>query len=92
MNLDELDHSVQPGRPSAQAWTCWKLCGESASEVLETMFFSEALPADCEHAWLATACIGGRGFLRIARRQDAGGGVEDAADSIASGFWGWIPR
>ena len=61
------------------------------SEVLETMFFSEAEPAGCEHAWLVSApCAWVRfegshcGEMQLAASMDA-------ADAIAAGFLGLDP-
>jgi len=61
------------------------------AEVLETMFFAEAEPACCEHAWLPSAeavCIGfdgsHTGVMRLCVSREA-------ADSIASAFLGLEP-
>lgn len=59
-----------------------------AAEVMETMFFTEALVTDCDHGWLGrafTACVNfdgthcGQVFLAIST---------EAAQSIAAGFLG----
>jgi CheY-specific phosphatase CheX len=61
------------------------------AEVLETMFFAEAVAADCAHDWLSSA-VGARigfagshlGELRLSVSRDA-------ADSIACAFLGLEP-
>ena len=59
-----------------------------AAQVLETMFFEEAVPSACNHAWLATAISAhiyfdgshcGEFLLSVS---------PDTAQSIASGFLG----
>src|SRR4029077_9711129 len=61
------------------------------AEVLETMFFTEALPPECSHAWLSAA-------LEVRIRFEGShfgemrlGISREAADSIACAFLGLEP-
>jgi len=62
-----------------------------AAEVLETMFFAEAVPSACSHTWLGAAVsvrIRFEGSHSGQMRLSASG---DAADSIACAFLGLEP-
>jgi Chemotaxis phosphatase CheX len=48
--LEKLD-------PAAQAADLAEILRGVVAEVLETMFFTEALPVDCEHGWFSDAIL-----------------------------------
>jgi CheY-specific phosphatase CheX len=56
------------------------------SEVLETMFFSEAMPGDCEHSWLSSAVSVRVGFIGSHVGHMCLGVSGAAAASITSAF------
>ncbi len=95
--LDGLDQSAQPENLTAQAELAApgaelvEILRGVSSEVLETMFFSEALPADCEHDRLGTACTARVAFSGSHSGQMLVAVSGEAADSIASGFMGLDP-
>jgi CheY-specific phosphatase CheX len=59
-----------------------------AAEVLETMFFTEAEPVACEHAWLAGAHTARVRFEGSHCGEMLLGVSEEAADPIAASFLG----
>ena len=63
-----------------------------AAEVLETMFFEEAVPAACEHAWLSTAVSVHVSFEGSHQGEFLLSVSPDTARSIASGFLGVDPE
>ena len=81
--------NVQAAEPSAPELL--EVLRSVSSEVLETMFFSEGLPADCEHAWLQAACVARVGFSGSHCGQMQVAVSHDAVDCIASGFMGIDP-
>lgn len=88
--LRELDPVTRPETASPDEIMPHLMPG-IISEVLETMFFTEAEPAACEHGWLPSApCVrvrfegSHRGQLLLALSQDA-------ADPVAAGFLGLEP-
>jgi CheY-specific phosphatase CheX len=62
-----------------------------AAEVLETMFFTEAEPAACEHAWLEDAPTARVRFEGSHRGEMLLGVSLEAADPIAASFLGLEP-
>jgi CheY-specific phosphatase CheX len=62
-----------------------------AAEVLETMFFTEAEAAACEHGWLATAHCARIRFEGSHLGEMLLGVSAEAADPIASSFLGLDP-
>ena len=72
--------------------TLAKVLGRVTAEVLETMFFAEAVAADCSHAWL-NAAVGAsirfEGSHLGKMRLSVSG---EAADSIACAFLGLEPE
>src|SRR5258708_7135276 len=62
-----------------------------AAEVLETMFFTEALVTDCEHAWLASAVSAHIHFKGSHHGDMLLSVSSEAADSIAPSFLGIDP-
>jgi len=63
-----------------------------SGEVLETMFFTEAMPADCEHSWLGGAVSVQVGFdgSHVGEMWLAVG--EEAVPALASAFLGLDPE
>lgn len=59
-----------------------------AAEVLETMFFEEAVPGACEHAWLAQAVSAHLSFEGSHCGEFLLSASPDTARSIAAGFLG----
>ena len=64
---------------------------EVAGEVLETMFFTEAEMADCEHAWLGAAPCARIGFDGSHCGEMQLAVSTEAADPIAASFLGLEP-
>lgn len=62
------------------------------SEVLETMFFSEAIPGDCEHSWLSSAVSVRVSFIGTHFGQMWLSVSGEAAASIASAFLALDPQ
>src|SRR5579864_7124275 len=71
--------------------SCVEVVSRAMDEVLETMFFADAVAANCSHQWLGSALGARRRFagshwgemrLRVS---------PDAADSIACAFLGLEP-
>ncbi len=62
-----------------------------AAEVLETMFFTEAELADCEHAWLEAGCSARVGFEGSHFGEMLFGMSAEAVDPIAASFLGLDP-
>jgi hypothetical protein len=62
-----------------------------AAEVLETMFFTEAELADCEHEWLGAASSARLGFEGSHFGEMLLGVAEEAVDPIAASFLGLDP-
>jgi CheY-specific phosphatase CheX len=62
-----------------------------AAAVLETMFFTEAEPAPCEHAWLAAARTARIRFEGSHRGEMLLGVSVEAVDPIAASFLGLEP-
>src|SRR5579863_4966259 len=62
-----------------------------ATEVLETMFFTEAEPVACEHGWLASATCACIRFEGSHRGEMLLGVSPEAADPIAASFLGLDP-
>jgi CheY-specific phosphatase CheX len=62
-----------------------------AGEVLETMFFTEAELADCEHAWLGAGSTARVGFEGAHFGEMFLGVSAEAADPIAASFLGLEP-
>ncbi len=62
-----------------------------AAEVLETMFFTEAELADCEHGWLEAASCASVGFEGSHFGEMVLGVSAEAADPIAASFLGLDP-
>jgi CheY-specific phosphatase CheX len=63
-----------------------------AAEVLETMFFEEAVPSACEHAWLAQAVSARLSFEGSHCGEFLLSVSPDTARSIAAGFLGVDPE
>jgi CheY-specific phosphatase CheX len=63
-----------------------------AAQVLETMFFEEAVPGPCEHGWLADALSVQVSFEGSHRGDFLLSVSADTARSIASGFLGLDPE
>lgn len=61
------------------------------SEVLETMFFTEAEVSPCEHGWLESAACAGVRFEGSHFGEMLLGVSEEATDAMASGFLGLDP-
>lgn len=62
-----------------------------AGDVLETMFFTEAEPAACEHAWLGAAQTARIRFAGSHRGEMLLGVSVEAVDPIAASFLGLEP-
>jgi CheY-specific phosphatase CheX len=62
-----------------------------AAEVLETMFFTEAERAPCEHAWIESAACARIGFEGSHRGEMLLAVSNEAADPIAASFLGLDP-
>ena len=62
-----------------------------AAEVLETMFFTEAEPCRCEHAWLPSAACAGARFTGSHLGEMLLAMSADAAVPIAASFLGLEP-
>jgi CheY-specific phosphatase CheX len=65
--------------------------GRVAAEVLETMFFEEAVPTACEHSWLAGAISAQVTFNGSHSGEFLLSVSADTAYTIASGFLGLDP-
>jgi len=76
-----LDGDPEAGLTAAQV----------AAEVLETMFFTEAEPAACEHAWVRAAQTARIRFSGSHHGEMLLGVSEEAADPIAASFLGLEP-
>ena len=63
-----------------------------AAEVLETMFFTEAELADCEHGWLAEGSAARVGFEGSHFGEMLFGVSAEAVDPIAASFLGLDPE
>ncbi|HEV8039624.1 MAG TPA: chemotaxis protein CheX [Bryobacteraceae bacterium] len=63
-----------------------------AAQVLETMFFEEAVATACEHAWLPTAVTVHVSFEGSHRGEFLLSVAPDTARSIAAGFLGLDPE
>jgi CheY-specific phosphatase CheX len=63
-----------------------------AAQVLETMFFEEAVPTACDHAWLSTAVSVHVSFEGSHQGEFLLSVSPDTARSIASGFLGLDPE
>ncbi len=87
-----MPEQLQQAGPAEQVPKFGGVVVRVAAEVLETMFFEEAVPSACEHAWLAQAVSaqvrfegshGGEFLLSV---------PPDTARSIAAGFLGVDPE
>lgn len=78
------------GDPAA-GQTAVRLADEVAAEVLETMFFTEAEPAACEHTWLQAAGTARIRFDGSHHGQMRLGVSLEAVDPIAASFLGLDP-
>ncbi len=63
-----------------------------AAQVLETMFFEEAVPSACEHTWLSTAVSVHVSFEGSHQGEFLLSVSPDTARSIAAGFLGLDPE
>jgi CheY-specific phosphatase CheX len=63
-----------------------------AAQVLETMFFEEAVPTPCDHAWLSTAVSVHVSFEGSHQGEFLLSVSPDTARTIASGFLGLDPE
>ncbi len=64
----ELEKLEATGRSRPEALP--RTLGRVSAEVLETMFFTEAVAVECEHGWLADAVSVRVDFDGIAFRRD----------------------
>ena len=69
-----------------------KIVVRVAAEVLETMFFEEAVPTACDHTWLPTAVSVHVSFEGSHQGEFLLSVSPDTARSIASGFLGLDPE
>jgi len=86
--LKELE---QQGRPEPAEDGFVKLVRSVVAEVLETMFFAEAVPSECGHSWMGAAVsarVPFEGSHSGEMRLDVSG---EAADAVASAFLGADP-
>ena len=89
MREPEPELETQPAETAPDALR--DVIGRVPAEVLETMFFAEAIPADCGHEWL-NAAVGARIRFEGSHRGEMRLSVSGAAaDSIACAFLGLEP-
>jgi Chemotaxis phosphatase CheX len=83
---DTLEGDPQAGQTADRVAD--QVADQVASEVLETMFFTEAEPVACEHAWLGAAHTARIRFDGSHRGEMLLGVSGEAVDSIAASFLG----
>ena len=81
-----MPEQLQPASPVEEAPEFGPVVIRVAAEVLETMFFEEALPSACEHAWLAQAVSAQLSFDGSHCGEFLLSVSPDTARSIAAGF------
>jgi|HubBroStandDraft_4_1064222.scaffolds.fasta_scaffold01555_12 CheY-specific phosphatase CheX len=87
-----MPEQLQPARPVEEAPEFGPVVIRVAAEVLETMFFEEALPSACEHAWLAQAVSAQLSFEGSHCGEFLLSVPPGTARSIAAGFLGVDPE
>ncbi len=83
-----MPEQLQQARPAEQAPEFGAVVVRVAAEVLETMFFEEAVPSACDHAWLELAVSAHLSFDGSHRGTFLLSVSPDTARSIAAGFLG----
>jgi hypothetical protein len=68
-----------------------EVVGCTTAEVLETMFFTEAVMTECEHAWIGSAVSAGLRFEGTHTGEILLNVGAETADLLASGFLGLDP-
>jgi CheY-specific phosphatase CheX len=86
----ELEQQEQPSPPEQQS-PMDQVLQHVAAEVLETMFFTEAELADCDHGWLDAAASARVGFEGSHLGEMLFGVSAEAVDPIAAAFLGLDP-
>ena len=87
-----MPEQLQQGSAAEEAPEFGAVVVRVAAEVLETMFFEEAVPSACEHAWLAQAVSAQLSFDGSHCGEFLLSVSPDTARSIASGFLGVDPE
>lgn len=91
LDQQEQQSSLEQQSPPEHQSPMDQVLRHVASEVLETMFFTEAELADCEHAWLAAASCSRIGFEGSHFGEMLLGVSAEAVDPIAASFLGLDP-
>jgi CheY-specific phosphatase CheX len=81
-----MPEQLQQLSPADEAPEFGAVVARVAAEVLETMFFEEAVPSACEHAWLARAVSAQLSFDGSHCGEFLLSVSPDTARSIAAGF------
>jgi CheY-specific phosphatase CheX len=87
-----MPEQLQQAGPAEEAPEFGPVVVRVAAEVLETMFFEEAVPSVCEHSWLAEAVSAHLRFEGSHCGEFLLSVPPGAARSIASGFLGVEPE
>jgi hypothetical protein len=89
--LPELEHALGPQTGLDQEPAAADTVRHVAGEVMETMFFTEAEPVECEHRWIGSARSARLHFEGSHFGEMLLGLSGEAADPIAAGFLGLDP-